>query len=91
MPPCVMFAPMCDFCLASYHDLEESIGFAKFGDIVKSCCAECMMANASGADDFSLMTCDMIVYYSNKKTTDGRVVEIAYHTESGRIVKTLVK
>ena len=93
MPPCVMFAPRCDLCKQSCEDLEESIGFYKLKDFmfIHAYCTECCFTLQAKIEVFSLMTSDMIVYYSNKKTTDGRVVEIAYHTEGGRIVKTLVK
>lgn len=92
MPPCVMFAPKCDFCERSYEDLEESIGFIKLNDFefIHACCSECNFRMQKKIEIFSLMTCDMIVYFSNKKI-NGQAVEVAYHTEGKRIVKTLIK
>ena len=86
--PCVMFAPKCDFCENSCQDLEESIGFVKLKDFefIHACCTKCKFKLQKKISVFSLMTCDMIVYYETKKTS-----EIEYHTEGKKIVKTVVK
>ena len=83
-----MFAPTCDFCKNSCQDLEESIGFIKLNDFefIHACCSECNFRMQKKIEIFSLMTCDMIVYFSNKKI-NGQAVEVAYHTEGKRIVK----
>lgn len=92
MPPCVMFAPKCDFCKSSCEDLEESIGFVKLKEFefIHACCIECTFKIQSKIEIFSLMTCDMIVYYETRKTGD-TITEVAYHTEGRKIVKTMVK
>lgn len=87
MPPCVMFAPMCESCQRSCEDLEESIGFVKFKNFMRihACCSECCFKLQQKIEVFSLMTTDMIVYYDTKKI-DHYTRKMVYYTEGRKIV-----